>query len=161
MSQLTWGEINGPTDLANSAIAAGEPLTDSSIQAISANAKFAAVRTEFFYMGFWADGGTIPTPVSPVDGYAYSRAECNFFWSIYSNRAPGPGFVQGQASRPAQAGSQPAGLYNFPRSWDIDDSTGKVTMQTTYWDGHTETVTNDGIMKVACIAVRLSVNQVD
>ncbi|HLI33405.1 MAG TPA: hypothetical protein VKW70_00050 [Terriglobia bacterium] len=160
MSQLTWSSIPGPFDLANSAIAADQPLTDDSIQKISANAKFGAVRCEIIYMGFWANGGTIPTPVSPVDGYNYSRSEVMYIWSIYSNRSPGSGFVQGQATPPAQSNSQPQnGLYNFPGEWDINDSTGEVSLRTSYYSGGgSEVVTNDGIIKVWAICQRNSVN---
>src|SRR5579875_2738055 len=78
MSQLTFTAIPGFFDLADSAIAGNQPLTDDSLQKISHNAKFAAVRCEVIFMGFYANGNTVPAPVSPVDGYVYSRAECVF-----------------------------------------------------------------------------------
>ena len=70
---------------------------------ISHNAKFGTVRSKLIFMGFYANGNTVPTPIDPDDGYAYSRGECQFVWTIYSNRAPAPGFVPGQATPPAQA----------------------------------------------------------
>jgi len=157
MSQLTLSAIPGFFDLADSAIAAGQPLTDDSMLKISHNAKFGAVRSKLIFMGFYANGNTIPTPIDPDDGYAYSRAECQFIWMIYSNRSPAPGFVPGQASPPAQSSSQPANLYNFPGGWDVNDATGLVTLRTTYYTpGGAETVTNDGIIKVYAVCLRLS-----
>jgi hypothetical protein len=78
---------------------------------------------------------------------------------IYSNRAPAPGFVPGQAAPPAQSSSQPAPLYNFPGGWDINDATGVVSLRTSYYTpGGAETVTNDGIIKVYAVCLRLSLN---
>ena len=91
MSQLTFASIPGFFDLADSAIAAGQPLTDDSISKISHNAKFGVVRAEQFYMGFYANGNTVAAPVSPVDGYAYSYAECLFFLIHSSSLSGGIG----------------------------------------------------------------------
>jgi hypothetical protein len=158
MSQLTLSTIPGFFDLADSAIAAGQPLTDDSMLKISHNAKFGAVRSKLIFMGFYANGNTVPTPLDPDDGYAYSRAECQFIWTVYSNRAPAPGFVPGQVPPPAQANSQSGQLYNFPGGWDINDATGLITLRTTYWQNGTEVVTNDGIIKVYAVCLRLSLN---
>lgn len=160
MSQLTITAIPGFFDLADSTLAAGQPVTDDVMLKISHNAKFSAVRTEIMFMGFYANGNTIPLPTSPVDGYTYTRAEVQYFWMIYSNRSPASGFVAGQASPPAQASSQPqAAPYNFPGGWDIDDATGVVTLRTTYYTaGGSEVVTADGIIKVYAICSRLSVS---
>jgi hypothetical protein len=158
MSQLTLTAIPGFFDLADSAIAAGQPLTDDSMLKISHNAKFGTVRSKLIFMGFYANGNTVPTPTDPDDGYAYSRTECQFVWMIYSNRAPAPGFVPGQASPPGQSTSQPGPLYNFPGGWDINDATGVVTFRTTYWQNGNEVVNNDGIVKVYAVCLRLSLN---
>ncbi|HLI03141.1 MAG TPA: hypothetical protein VFC10_07490 [Terriglobia bacterium] len=157
MSQLTFSSIPGFFDIQDSAIAAGQPLTDDSIQKISHNAKAGAVRNERIYMGFFKNGDVVPVPTSPVDGYQYSRSEVQYDFVRYSIRAPAAGFVSGQAARPPQANSQPAGVYWFVT--DIDDSTGQVFMQTSYWDGSHETITNDGVVKVYAVCQRLSVNQ--
>ncbi|MGA2608802.1 MAG: hypothetical protein ABSH01_15265 [Terriglobia bacterium] len=158
MSQLTLSAIPGFFDLADSAIAAGQPLTDDSMLKISHNAKFGAVRSKLIFMGFYANGNTVPTPIDPDDGNAYSRAECQFVWMIYSNRSPAPGFVPGQASPPAQSSSQAGPLYNFPGGWDIDDATGLVTLRTTYFPSGNEIVNNDGIIKVYAACLRLSLS---
>jgi hypothetical protein len=157
MSQLRLTAIPGFSDLADTAIAAGKPLTDDTMLKISHNAKFGTVRSKLIFMGFYANGNAVPTPIDPDDGYAYSRAECQFFWTIYSNRAPASGFVPGQATPPAISSSQPAPLYNFPGGWDINDITGLVTLWTSYYaPGSSETVNNDGIIKVYAICLRSS-----
>ncbi len=160
MSQLTFSAIPGFFDIADAAIVGGQPLTDDSIAKISHNAKFSAVRCEIIYMGFFANGNTVPTPVSPVDGYAYSRAELMYVWSIYSNRAPAAGFVPGQAAAPGQASSQTGALFNFPGTYDINDATGLVTLAMSYTTAlpPNEVRANDGIIKVYALCQRSSVN---
>lgn len=158
MSQLTFAAVPGFFDISSSVLAADQPLTDDTIQKISDNAKFAAVRYERIYMGFFKHGDTVGTPSSRVDGYAYSRAEVTYEWMRYSNRAPAGGFVSGQPAPPTPASSQPAALYDFG-AWDINDATGLVSLHTSYWDGSHETSTNDGIVKVYAHCQRLSVNE--
>jgi hypothetical protein len=158
MSQLTLASIPGFFDLSDSALAAGQPVTDDSLLKISHNAKFGVVRSKLIFMGFYANGNTVPTPVDPDDGYAYSRSECQFIWLIYSNRAPAAGFLPGQQLPPAQANSQPGSLYNFPSGWDINDATGAVRCYTTYWQSGNEVVSNDGIMKVYAAVCRSTIN---
>ncbi len=157
MAQLTFASIPGFVDLPDSAIAADQALTDDSIQKISHNAKFGAVRYEMIYMGFFKHAATVGTPVSPVDGYVYAQAEVLYSWARYATRAPGAGFVNGQKTPPTQASSQPANLY-----WeldDINDATGVVSLQTSYFvQGGAETQTNDGIIKVWANCQRSSVN---
>jgi hypothetical protein len=158
MSQLVFSSIPGFNDIPDAAIAGGVPLTDDSIQKISHDAKFGAVRCEIIFMGFYGHGDTIPTPTSPVDGYPFARAECGFVWSIYSNRSRVMPYTPGQQYPPPQSNSQPGVLYNFPGDWDINDLTGVVNLRTTYWSSGTETVTTDGIIKVYCFAQRSSVS---
>jgi hypothetical protein len=157
MSQLVLNSIPGFSDLPDTAIAAGEALTDATLLALFHNAKFATVRGKLIFMGFYAHGDTVPTPHDADDGYAYARSECQYMFMPYSNRAPAPGFVPGQAQPPAQSSSQPGTLYNWPGGWAIDDATGLVTLWTTYDQNGIEVVNNDGIIKVYCIALRKSV----
>src|SRR5207253_708009 len=103
MSQLTFNSIPGFFDISDSVLAGGQPLTDDTMLKISHNAKFAAVRTELLFMGFFQPGDAVPTPVSPVDGYAYSRAECLFLPILASSRSPAAGFVSGQKNFPVLA----------------------------------------------------------
>jgi hypothetical protein len=159
VSQLTLASIPGFFDIADAALAAGQPVTDDSLLKISHNAKFGVVRSKAIFMGFYANGNVVPTPVDPDDGYAYARSECQFVWLPYSNRAPAAGFIPGQQLAPAQSSAQPGPLYNFPGPWDIDDATGAVSCRTTYWQGGTtEVVSNDGIMKVYALVCRSTIN---
>ena len=160
---LTFANIPTFFDLPNAQIAAGLPLTDQAILTISTNAKFAAVRKEVLYAGFYAHGNTVPQLVSPVDGYTYLRSEMSFVWMIYSNRSPDGAFVPGQLARPGQASSQPQdGLYNFPGDWNINDLTGVVNLRTSYYTGGgAEVVTTDGIIKVYAFCQRGSISLAD
>jgi hypothetical protein len=157
MSQLVLNSTPGFSDLPDTAIAAGEVLTDATLLATSHNAKFATVRGKLIFMGFYAHGNTVPTPYDADDGYAYARSECQYMIMPYSNRAPAPGFVPGQAQPPALSSSQPGTLYNWPGGWAIDDATGLVTLWTIYDQNGYEVVNNDGIIKVYCICLRMSV----
>lgn len=157
MSQLTMSAIPGFFDIGDSALAGGQPLTDDSILKISHNAKFAAVRCEVIYMGFYTSGNTVPTPTSPVDGYAYQRSECTFIPVLASSRQPAAGFVPGQATFPILANSD-LGTGNVlvtPYQLDVDDSTGVVTCQI-YFSGNA--AQNQGTVKVYCLSMRSSVN---
>ena len=155
---LSLSAIPGFFDLADAAIAAGQPVTDDALLKISHSAKFAAVRSKLIYMGYYAHGNTVPTPIDPDDAYAYSLSECQFLAAVYSNRAPAPGFVAGQKSPPAVSSSQPGPLYNFPSGWDISDAKGLVSCNTTYMQNGNEIMTNDGILKVYAACLRLSLN---
>jgi hypothetical protein len=155
---MSLSAIPGFFDLSDGEMAGGQACADDLLLKLNHNAKFSAVRSKLIFMGFYADGDTVPTPVDPDDAYAYSRAECQFVWMIYSSRAPAPGFVPGQAAPPAQANSQPGTLYNFPGQYDVNDATGLVTCRGTYWQNGQETPSSGGILKVYAVCLRLSVN---
>ncbi len=161
MSQLTFASIPGFFDLGDSTIVGGQPLTDDAISKISHNAKFAAVRVEPFYMGFYRNGDVVPTPVSPVDGYAYARVECLFFLIHASSAAPAAGFVAGQANFPAliAQSSGTGALIASPYRMFIESSTstgtpGQITLSN-YWTGNAEIF--EGTVAVYCLAMRSSV----
>ncbi len=158
MSQLTFSAIPGFFDLADSAIAGNQPLTDDSLQKISHNAKFAAVRCEIIYMGFYGNGDTVPTPVSSVDGYVYSRSECLFIPILASSRQPAAGFQAGQALFPMLAPSDlgTGNLIAVPYILDIDDASGVVTCQVYFG---TNGAQYQGTVKVYAICQRSSLNQ--
>ncbi len=160
MSQLTMSTIPGFSDLADSAIAGGQPLTDNSILAISHNAKFGAVRSEVIFMGFYTTGNTVPTPTSPVDGYAYGQAEISYCWMVYSDRAPAAGFTPGQSSPPPLSNNSPYAnsVLDAPYQADINDATGLVTFQV---QDRTAGVINCGTLKVYSVCQRASVNVSD
>lgn len=156
MSQLTFSAIPGFFDLGDGAIAAGQPLTDDSISKISHNAKFGIVRSEEFDMGFYGHGDTVPTPVSPVDGYAYAREECIFKLEFRSSRQPAGGYTPGQASFPVMANSDngSGNLLCVPYQLYINPSTGLLTVQVYF---SSSGAANQGTVKVTCSAQRSSV----
>ena len=157
MSQLTMASIPGFFDIADTAIAGGQPLTDDSIQKISHNAKFGAVRCELIYMGFFTSGNTVGVPTSPVDGYTYSRSEVMYIPILASSRSPAAGFTPGQSAFPSLATSDPGtgSLIICPCQLDINDTTGVVTCQT-YWS--TSGAENQGTVKVYAMCQRSSVS---
>lgn len=157
MPQLKIKLQPGFVDLPDSDLAADKALTDDILVKISQNSKFSTVRCEYIFMGFYVNGDTIPVPVSPVDGYAYSREELLFDFTLYTTRAPAAGFVSGQADPPAISANQPANLLFYTN--DIDDATGVVTIVTAYYfQGGAQTDTNNGILKVFAVCQRESVN---
>lgn len=157
MAQMYFAAIPGVVDLPGANIAAHQVLTDDTLVKIVQNAKWACVRPEFIFMGFYKHGDTIPLPISPVDGYQYSQSEITYDFELYTTRGPNTDFVSGQATEPSQSITQPANLY-----WtyfDVDDSTGQVYSQVSYYTpGGSESITNDGIIRVTAACQRLSVN---
>lgn len=73
------------------------------IRKLNVGAKFAALKTEFIYMGEFVNGDTVPTPVSPADGHAYTYAECQFLpswrWSTTGAAYKQPDNYLGQLQR--------------------------------------------------------------
>lgn len=148
----------GFIDIPDAILAAQEIFTDDSMVKISSNAKFGAVRCEIMFMGYYKNGDTVPTPISPVDGYPYSREEILYDWTLYSTRGPGPDFVSGQAAPPGIAPGQIGNIY-----WlkvDIDDATGKVSTMISYFSQGVvpETITSDCMLRVLAICQRESTN---
>ena len=74
---LSLGTQPGFTEIADSTFDAGNAASDSALKAVNAAAKFGVVRNEQFY-GYYANGETVALPVSPADGYAYSRSELRY-----------------------------------------------------------------------------------
>lgn len=159
MSQLTFGAVPGFFDLSDSALQAGQPVTDFDLVKINNNAKFAAVRPEVFY-GWFMNGETVGLPTSPVDGYAYSREELEYTVAAFSSRAPASGSANGTLTKPARAsangGAGSVYLLDFWVEERSEANPGKVHCEVHYWNGGTETPTNDGMVKVRVLATRLS-----
>jgi hypothetical protein len=160
MAQLTFAVIPGFVDLPDSALAADQPLTDYSLVKISNNAKFAVVRPETFY-GWYRDGEVVQLPVSPVDGYVYSRAELEYEVAAWCSRSPaGDAQTNGALTKPACASVNdgPGSLF-FMDFWveeKNEANPGLVRCRVDYWSDGNETVTNGGFVKVRTIATRLS-----
>lgn len=82
-------------------------VSDDTLVKLNHSIKFAAIRKEVFNMGYYHDGDSIPTPVSPVDSYAYTVDECMFIPLLGSACPVTGGFVEGQGAFPLLA-SQPS-----------------------------------------------------
>ena len=160
MAQLTFQAIPGFVDIADSALAADQPLTDYSITKISNNAKFAAVRPETFY-GWYRDSETTRLPTSSVDGYVYSRSELEYEIAAWCSRSPaGDATTNGAAAKPMRANSNDSAgtlyLMDFWVEEQNEPNPGLVHCEVHYWDNGTEAATNGGFVKVRTIATRLS-----
>jgi hypothetical protein len=160
MSQLTWATVPGAVDVPDSNLAADQPLTDYSLTKISNNAKFAAVRPETFY-GSYRNGETVLVPVSPVDGYGYSREELEYEVAAWCSRSPAGGAAtNGATTKPARASANGGNGSLFMMDFWVEEKNepnpGLVHSEVHYWNGSTEDITNDGFVKVRTIATRLS-----
>lgn len=161
MAQLTWATVPGAVDIPDANLAADQPVTDYTLTKISNNAKFAAVRAEFF-QGYYKHGETVQIPTSPVDGYQYSRAELRYTWSLYSTR-PATGATNG-AQDPPSLGTEQIGGGGVDGVDAIiaqvghknSASPGLVSCQIIMGNGTNQTVTNYGVLYVTTIAERLS-----
>jgi hypothetical protein len=149
--------VPGGVDIPDILCAPDSPVVDDVLVHITENAAFTVVRLERIYMGFYKHGDTVGAPVSPADGYAYAREECQFEAEFYSTRAPGTNFQSGQALAPMFSLSQPANLY-----WticDINDQTGQVALTVSYYrQGGAETISTDGMVRVYALCQRMSVS---
>jgi hypothetical protein len=156
MSQLTFSTQPGFVDLQDSTFNQGQPVTDVALKQLNQNAKAAAVRSEEFDMGFYGPGDTVPTPTSPVDGYAYARAECIFSLELRSSRQPAAGYTPGQATLPVLANNDlgSGNLVCVPYILKIDPGSGVLTCQVYF---SSSGAANQGTVKVTCKAQRLSV----
>ena len=65
-----------------------KPLTQTLVQTLAKNSKFAAVKAEVFYCGEFVNGQTVAAPISAVDGYQYSYNEVKFMSSWKWNTFP-------------------------------------------------------------------------
>ncbi len=160
MAQLTWATQPGAVDLPDSSLATDQPLTDYSLTKISNNAKFAAVRPETFY-GWYRDGETVQIPVSPVDGYQYSRSELEYEIAAWDSRSPAPGQVtHGVPAKPLRASVNGAAGMLFDAYFTVEERSdanpGLVHCFVSFWDNGTEHQTHSGMVKVRTIATRLS-----
>ena len=89
---LTLTSIPGFADIPDSAFAAGQICRGIQLAKISENAEFGMVRFETF-QGTYSDGETVELPVSPVDGYQYSREELIYIWEPLSTVNPSTGWA--------------------------------------------------------------------
>ena len=135
------------TDLNANVFLPGKKALDDDALVMVRNSKFAALRPEFF-VTTQAHGTTVPLPTSPIDGYAYARAELVYLYSRSDTAAPG-------------AIGSLLTLHGF-----IRQDTGAVTLNTFYLKqggGGTveQTNTNNGTFRVVTVALRSKDVEVD
>ncbi len=151
MASLTLPTAPGFTPIPPANFDAGNPATDSDLKALRANAEFAAVRNEQFW-GYYRAGETVALPVSPADGYAYSRSECLYSWSIYSTGAA-PADLAGTHTTPAPGGSTGSGEV-LQMTALVNQASGAISMGVAYYRS-SQTNTVDGILLVITHAQRM------
>jgi hypothetical protein len=153
MPTLTLSSQPGFSEVPDTALDAGNSLTSANAKTMNSASKFAAVRTEEFW-GFYKHGETVGLPTSPADGYAYSRDELRYTWSIFWTAAPPATPLNGTQSAPAKGATSGSGhLLQF--GFYVNQATGLVTCQVDYHqEGGQHTVTNDGILVVTVLAKR-------
>ena len=126
------------SDLDSSKFAGGKKALEPDTLVLSRNARFAAVRPEFF-VTTRRHGQMVALPTSPLDGYAYTRAELRYFYIRQDTWVPG---VIGSLLT----------LHGF-----IRQDTGVVTLNTFYLksgSSPTQTNTNNGTYRVITVATR-------
>jgi hypothetical protein len=114
----------------------GSPIPAGTLKQINDNIRESIVAVEFFGPTNYTNGQTVPTPTSPVDGYAYSRAELFYIatWEAF-NATTSVRIIVGE------------GYVNI--------TTGVVT--TTLWElpsGGTGTAEGDGTLRVVVVGIR-------
>ena len=130
----------GFSDQPDAGLAAGKVSLGVQFAKISNNAAFGMARIEFF-QGVYKNGDTVELPVSPVDGYAYTREECTYIWSVYSSANPSTGWITG-----------PSALWYM--GWKVDQISGDVLSEEWYRNDAQSAVSNDGFLQVFTIGQR-------
>jgi len=147
---LTLGTQPGFTEVADAVFTAGNPVTDTSMKQLNAAAKFAAVRNEQFY-GYYRGGETVILPVSPADGYQYSRSELLYSCSLYTSLSA-QGALNGTQTPPPGGTTSGAGTLLW-FAVKVDQATGLVSTTVAYYKTG-EQDTGDGIAFVVTHAQR-------
>ena len=78
---LTVAATPSWTQLNPSAIVQDTAYRQDLLQEMNDDAKFAVIGQECIFMGVFANGGTVPRPVSPADDYEYAYSETKFVFS--------------------------------------------------------------------------------
>lgn len=146
---LTLQVPPGFSEVPDSAFDAGNPVTAANMKALNAAVKFGVVRNEQFVADY-KHGETVALPISPVDGYAYTRAELRYSWSLA---------YTGSASRDAagvlQGGATSGAGHMLFVNFSVNQQTGLVSCMVAYHkDGGAQTNSNDGILTVITHAQR-------
>ena len=112
MPALTLQNSPGFADLDSAVLEQDEPAFGLHMQQISDNAAFGMVELEVF-QGFYHHGENVPLPVSGVDGYIYTRAECLYLWHVAYSTNPQSNWITGPDSL-------------WFTNWNVDQATGDV-----------------------------------
>jgi hypothetical protein len=143
MSALTLQNSPGFADVDSATLAQDQPAFGLKMQQISDNAAFGMVSLEIFE-GFYHHGDVVPLPVSGVDGYIYSRAECLYLWHVACSTNPQSNWITGPDSL-------------WFTNWNVDQATGDVFSEEWYRRSGAhmqQQKSNDGILQVFTIAQR-------
>jgi len=146
------------TEIPDEDLDAGQILTAAILQAINADANWAAVSCEDFW-GYYRNRETVALPTSAADGYAYSRMELLYTWEIYDTH-PSTGALNGTQSAPTTGPPSGPGPI-LQMGFYVNQSSGLVNCQVSYYQNNSsETDTTDGILLVHTLARRMSGQQV-
>ena len=141
---LVLNQIPGFSDLPDANLVAGALALGIEDAMIASNAAFGMVRLEVF-QGIYIDGDTVILPVSPVDGYNYSRDELTYTWALYNTDDQKTGWITGPDSL-------------WYAAWLVDQTLGVVSCEENYRTSANPPKTNkssDGQLLVWTIAQRL------
>lgn len=143
---LTLNQIPGFSDLSDSAIAAERYALGIHLNRISQNASFGTVRMEIF-SGIYEHNEEVSLPVSPVDGYVYSRDELIYTWAVMNTADPETGWASYR---------EPWTMWYLTAN--VSQTSGKVSCFVGYRGNmdhlDRQAQTNDGVLQVFTIAQR-------
>jgi len=121
-----------------------DPWSEDLARRLNVAAKFSVLKNEVIYMGEFKHGDTVPTPISPADGYPYTYAETQFIpswrWSTQGNLYREPDNYLGQLQRMEMA---------------VAPTTGVVTLRVDYkGDENSQYTTTHGRIAVHALTTR-------
>lgn len=124
MSLTLTGGAPTFTEVTEPQLDADELLTQAILQAINADSNWAAVAVEDFW-GYYKPGETVALPVSPADGYEYTRSELLYCWEIFSTGAPPATALMGTQAAPTPGPPSGPGQI-LAIGFSVDQATGYV-----------------------------------
>lgn len=137
------------SDLADTGFYVDSPMKTSTLVQMNHNAKASVVDTEVLYMGEFINGQRVPQPISPVDGYQYSKAEI-FYAKSWKWTTQGSSYVQ----------PTPRDTYTWiNRMVSTVDQDGLVSLEVDYMPHESNAITtNHGRIAVWAFCQRNGVN---
>lgn len=131
------------TDLPDSVLTSVNQCLSQDISAINDNTNLSVARIECFD-GYYKHNDVVPLPVSPIDGYTYSRSELTYIWGIRDTVNQSGGWISGADTI-------------WYLAMNVDQNTGIVTTNVGYrragshWN---PLVSTDGLLYVVTVAQR-------